>query len=353
MLQKISDLKQSAFAELLPLNSEEEILSLKVKYLGKKGLLTNLLKDVGLLDPALRPQIGQASNEFKKALEEKIGLLLLFKKQQALAESLEKEKLDISLPGTPIAQGSFHPVSIILKQISDFFMRLGFDVFGGPEVENDFYNFEALGLPPNHPARDMQDTFYLGQTPAQNFGGAENSASSNLLLRTHTSPVQIRVMEKTQPPIRMIAPGVVYRRDSDLSHTPMFHQVEGLVVDEQIHFSDLKGLLKLFLKEMFGEEVKLQFRPSFFPFTEPSAEVDISCVLCKGSGCRVCKNTGWIEILGCGMVDPVVFSHVKYDSEKYSGFAFGMGVERIAMLKFGIDDLRAFFESDVRFLKQF
>ncbi len=342
MLEKISELKQSAFAELLLLNSEEEVVSLKVKYLGKKGLLTALLKDVGQLDPALRPQIGQASNEFKKSLEEKIDELLSLKKQQALAETLAKEKLDISLPGTPIAQGSLHPVSIILKQISDFFMRLGFDVFGGPEVESDFYNFEALGLPPNHPARDMQDTFYMG-------GFLDNS----LLLRTHTSPVQVRVMEKTQPPIRMIAPGVVYRRDSDLSHTPMFHQVEGLVVDENIRFSDLKGILKLFLKEMFGEDVKLQFRPSFFPFTEPSAEVDISCVLCKGTGCRVCKNTGWLEIMGCGMVDPVVFSHVKYDSEKYTGFAFGMGVERIAMLKFGIDDLRSFFESDLRFLKQF
>lgn len=342
MLEKISELKQSAFAELLLLNSEEEVVSLKVKYLGKKGLLTALLKDVGQLDPALRPQIGQASNEFKKSLEEKIDELLSLKKQQALAENLAKEKLDISLPGTPIPQGSLHPVSIILKQISDFFMRLGFDVFGGPEVESDFYNFEALGLPPNHPARDMQDTFYMG-------GFSDNS----LLLRTHTSPVQVRVMEKTQPPIRMIAPGVVYRRDSDLSHTPMFHQVEGLVVDENIRFSDLKGILNLFLKEMFGDDVKLQFRPSFFPFTEPSAEVDISCVLCKGIGCRVCKNTGWLEILGCGMVDPVVFSHVKYDSEKYTGFAFGMGVERIAMLKFGIDDLRSFFESDLRFLKQF
>ncbi len=233
----------------------------------------------------------------------------------------------------------------VLEEVKSFFLRFGFDVHQGPEIENDYYNFEALAIPSDHPARDMQDTFYLKDLLDQN--------KTPLLLRTHTSPVQVHVMQKMPPPIRMIAPGVVYRKDSDVTHTPMFHQVEGLLVDEQVTFADLKGVLTEFLHFIFDPLVKLQFRPSYFPFTEPSAEVDIACVICKGSGCRICKNTGWLEIMGCGMVDPEVFKQVKYDAEKYSGFAFGMGIERIAMLKWGVNDLRLFFENDVRFLEQF
>jgi phenylalanyl-tRNA synthetase alpha chain len=259
-------------------------------------------------------------------------------KQQHMAERLKRERIDVTLPGRHQKIGTKHPVTLITEELVDIFSYLGFSVAEGPEIEEDFYNFEALNLPKDHPARDMQDTFYI---------------SDNEVLRTHTSPVQIRSMLKHQPPLRIIAPGTVYRRDSDITHSPMFHQIEGFMVDEHITFGDLKGILTTFITECFGKNVGVRFRPSFFPFTEPSAEVDIQCVICGGSGCRVCKNSGWLEILGSGMIDPEVFASVNYSSEKYSGFAFGMGLERIAMLKYGVNDLRLFFENDVRFLRQF
>jgi len=254
------------------------------------------------------------------------------------AERLSRERIDITLPGRCIRPGRMHPVTQVMEEIEEIFSGLGFDVAEGPEVELDYYNFEALNLPKDHPARDMQDTFYV---------------SDEVLLRTHTSPVQIRVMEKERPPLRVIAPGTVYRRDSDITHTPMFHQVEGFMVDKGVTFSNLKGVLTHFLHSLFGDRTDIRFRPSFFPFTEPSAEIDIRCVMCGGSGCRVCKGSGWLEILGAGMIHPEVFRSVKYDPEEYTGFAFGLGIERIAMLKFGIEDIRMFFENDLRFLRQF
>jgi len=347
LLEKIDELKKQGEADLCRLKTEQEAQDLKVKYIGRKGLLTHLLKELSHVDPEVRPQVGQAVNQFKDAFEGALERFFSEKKKKSLEASLSQEKIDITLPGRSIALGHLHPVTQMMEEVQTFFLRFGFDVYEGPEIETDYYNFEALGIPPDHPARDMQDTFYLESTTGR------ATDQSPLLLRTHTSPVQIHVMEKNPPPIRMIAPGPVYRRDSDVSHTPMFHQVEGLWVDEGISMAHLKGVLKEFLHEIFDPTVKLRFRPSYFPFTEPSAEVDISCVICGARGCRVCKNTGWLEVMGCGMVDPVVFEYVKIDPERYTGFAFGMGIERMAMLKFGIDDIRLFFENDVRFLKQF
>ncbi|MFO1519255.1 MAG: phenylalanine--tRNA ligase subunit alpha [bacterium] len=344
LIEKIGQLRRQGEEELQGIRSEQDAQELKTKYVGKKGLLTHLLKELAQVPPEQKPLVGQAVNDFKVFFEEGIGRFLDEQKKKALAETLSKEKIDITLPGRTSPLGHVHPVTKVMDEVRSFFLRSGFDVHGGPEIETDYYNFEALGIPPNHPARDMQDTFYLSQ---------EGTPSAPFVLRTHTSPVQVHVMESQKPPIRMIAPGAVYRRDSDVSHTPMFHQVEGLWVDEGISMAHLKGILTQFLHAMFGESVKLQFRPSYFPFTEPSAEVDIACVICKGGGCRVCKGTGWLEIMGCGMVDPVVFESVKIDPEVYTGFAFGMGIERIAMLKYGIDDIRLFFENDVRFLEQF
>ncbi len=284
-----------------------------------------------------RPQFGQEANRLKKLLETQLEEAQDRLKKAALqAEAVTG--LDVTLPGRRLDLGRLHPITQIAREICDIFIRMGFQVVEGLEIETDYYNFEALNIPRDHPARDMQDTFYI---------------SDNIVLRTHTSPMQVRVMEQQQPPVRIIAPGKTFRRDSDLTHTPMFHQVEGLLVDKNISFADLKGVLTTFVHEMFGPEVSLRFRPSFFPFTEPSAEVDIQCVICRGAGCRVCSQTGWLEILGSGMVDPEVFGFVNYDPEVYTGFAFGMGIERIAMLKFGIDDLRLFFDNDLRFLKQF
>lgn len=343
LIEKIDSLKKQGEEELKGARTTEEAMALKVKYVGRKGLLTEILKEIGRLDPSLRPQMGQAANEFKVSFERAIDAFFEEQQQIVLSESLEKKKIDITLPGRFTATGHIHPVVQMIDEICSIFLRFGFDVYQGPEIETDYYNFEALAIPADHPARDMQDTFYL-EGPYGN---------KPLLLRTHTSPVQIHVMEKQKPPIRMIAPGVVYRRDSDVSHTPMFHQVEGLLVDQGISFADLKGILTEFLHEVFGKSVRLQFRPSYFPFTEPSAEVDIACMICRGEGCRVCKRTGWLEIMGCGMVDPAVFGFVNYDSELYTGFAFGMGIERIAMLRWGVDDIRLFFENDVRFLEQF
>lgn len=315
-----------------------ELEGLRVKYLGKKGMVTAILRGMGKLSPSERPSLGKLANQAKVKIEE----LLRVRRRQLEEEKdgcLKTEEIDPSLPGRRPVMGKKHPLTLVLGEIKDIFLRLGFQIVEGPEVEWEYYNFEALNTPRDHPARDEQDSFYI---------------KDKVLLRTQTSPVQVRVMEKRRPPLRIIAPGKCYRRDAtDASHFPVFHQVEGLMVDEDITFGDLKGVLEVFLHQLFGKETALRFRPDFFPFTEPSADVAIACVICRGKGCRVCSQSGWLEILGAGMVDPEVFKTVDYDPEVYSGFAFGMGVERMAMLKYGIDDIRLFFENDLRFLKQF
>jgi phenylalanyl-tRNA synthetase alpha chain len=338
MEQQLESMSREARQAMLDAQNEAELQNIRVQYLGKKGQLTAIMKDMGRLTPEQRPGVGAMANKVKDELNSVFESRLNTLKQQHMAERLKRERIDVTLPGRHQKIGTKHPVTLITEELVDIFSYLGFSVAEGPEIEEDFYNFEALNLPKDHPARDMQDTFYI---------------SDNEVLRTHTSPVQIRSMLKHQPPLRIIAPGTVYRRDSDITHSPMFHQIEGFMVDEHITFGDLKGILTAFITECFGKNVGVRFRPSFFPFTEPSAEVDIQCVICGGSGCRVCKNSGWLEILGSGMIDPEVFASVNYSSEKYSGFAFGMGLERIAMLKYGVNDLRLFFENDVRFLRQF
>ena len=310
----------------------------RVRYLGKSGLLTAQLKNLGKLPKEERPAAGQAINKAKQELEALIGERKSALEQSALQERLASERIDVTLPGRGMGQGGLHPVTRTLERIEELFANAGFKVAEGPEIEDDFHNFEALNIPAHHPARAMHDTFYFDE---------------HLLLRTHTSPVQIRVMQDAEPPLKIIAPGRVYRCDSDLTHTPMFHQVEGFLVDEDVSFADLKGVLYDFLSSFFERDLKLRFRPSYFPFTEPSAEADIECVMCSGKGCRVCSHTGWLEVLGCGMVHPEVFRHVGIDSEKYTGYAFGMGVERLTMLRYGVNDLRLFFENDLRFLRQF
>jgi len=310
----------------------------RVRYLGKSGLLTAQLKQLGKLPKEERPLAGQEINKAKQALQEQINQRRETLDQAALNERLATERVDVTLPGRGLGQGGLHPVTRTMERIEALFANSGFIIEQGPEIEDDYHNFEALNIPAHHPARAMHDTFYF---------------DAHMLLRTHTSPVQIRTMEEVAPPVKVIAPGRVYRCDSDLTHTPMFHQVEGLLVDEDVSFADLKGVLYDFLQNFFERELKVRFRPSYFPFTEPSAEVDIECVMCSGKGCRVCSHTGWLEILGCGMVHPEVFRHVGIDSEKYTGYAFGMGVERLTMLRYGVNDLRLFFENDLRFLRQF
>ncbi len=310
----------------------------RVRFLGKSGLITAQLKQLGKLPAEERPQAGQAINQAKQALQGEIERRKSVLEQQALQARLSSERIDVTQPGRGLGQGGLHPVTRTLERIEDLFSRSGFRIEEGPEIEDDYHNFEALNIPAHHPARAMHDTFYF---------------DAHLLLRTHTSPVQIRTMENAGPPLKIIAPGRVYRCDSDLTHTPMFHQVEGLLVDENVSFADLKGVLYDFLQSFFERDLKIRFRPSYFPFTEPSAEVDIECVMCSGEGCRVCSHTGWLEVLGCGMVHPEVFRHVGIDSEKYTGYAFGMGVERLTMLRYGVNDLRLFFENDLRFLRQF
>ena len=340
MEKELQRIRETAFRELEQALDANTINDLRVKVLGKKGELTAVLRSLGSVSASVRPRIGQLVNDLRLEFENELQ-----SKQQALKESelnrrLEAEKIDVTLPGRSREPCRRHPLTLTLDRIKQVFLRMGFDIEEGPEVESDYYNFEALNLPQDHPARDMQDSFYI---------------TDQFLLRTHTSPVQVRTMQSKTPntPIRMIAPGKVYRRDYDATHSPMFQQVEGLVVGPNIRFSDLKGTLELFCQGIFGDTVKVRFRPSYFPFTEPSAEVDISCVICKGKGCRVCKGTGWLEILGSGMVHPRVLEMSQYDPAQVSGFAFGMGVERIAMLLFGIDDLRLFYENDVRFLRRF
>ena len=337
-MQDLKNIETLAQSEIAQAQDSAALEQLRVKYLGKKGVLTEYLKSVGGLAPELRPQAGQAVNQIKETVNQALVARLTVLEDAELEARLGSETLDVTLPGRGQVTGGLHPITRTLQRIEAMFAQLGFETAEGPEIEDDYHNFEALNIPAHHPARAMHDTFYF---------------DAHTLLRTHTSPVQVHVMEHRSPPLRIIAPGRVYRRDSDLTHTPMFHQVEGFMVDEQISFADLKGLLDTFLRNFFEQDLKTRFRPSYFPFTEPSAEVDIACVMCGGAGCRVCKQTGWLEVLGCGMVHPNVFSHVGIDNERYTGFAFGMGVERLAMLRYGVNDLRLFFENDLRFLQQF
>jgi phenylalanyl-tRNA synthetase alpha chain len=331
----IDTIKAEALQELEAAASVDDITALSVKYLGRKGAITQFLRNISKLPAKQRPLAGKTANQVKQLLEQRIEAA---RERLQAAAATSTAAIDVSLPGRPIPYGSIHPITQVNEEICTIFARMGFDVVEGPEVETDRYNFEMLNFPKDHPARDMQDTFFV---------------SDSVVLRTHTSPTQPRVMEKQDPPVRMIAPGKVYRCDSDLTHTPMFHQVEGLLVDRGVSFGDLKGTLTAFAHQMFDTETSVRFRPSFFPFTEPSAEMDIRCVICRGKGCRVCSQTGWLEILGSGMVHPAVLEMVDYDTQAYTGFAFGMGVERIAMLKYRIDDIRKYFDNDLRFLRQF
>jgi phenylalanyl-tRNA synthetase alpha chain len=335
MKKQLLELEKRATEELEAVSDANELEKFRITYLGKKGLLTSIMKKLGEVSANERPEIGKLANLIKSNLSQRFEDM---REGRASGKAKEKAFFDVTLPGREPLRGHFHPITLVLKEACQIFSKMGFRVVKGPNVELDYYNFEALNIPKDHPARDMQDTFYI---------------SGNVVLRTHTSPIQIRVMETQKPPVSIIAPGKVYRRDSDVSHTPMFHQVEGLLVDKDVSFGDLKGTLTSFLHAMFGSDTKLRFRPSFFPFTEPSAEVDIKCVICGGKGCRTCSHTGWLEILGAGMVDPEVYGFVGYDAELNTGFAFGMGIERIAMLKYGIDDIQLFFKNDMRFLRQF
>ena len=334
MEQALEKLQSDAAAVLEQISDTQQLEEFRVKYLGRNGQLNQLMKQLGAVAKEDRPKLGKLANTVRSQLEQS------FKdKTSELAGARDlKVRPDLSLPGRRTVNGKLHPVTQMMDEICSIFAHMGFAIAEGPDIELDHYNFEALNIPEHHPARDMHDTFYIGDS---------------VLLRTHTSPMQARIMEKQPPPLRVIAPGKVYRCDSDITHTPMFQQVEGFLVDKKISLADLKGVLTEFLRKVFDRDLAVRFRPSFFPFTEPSAEVDIACVICSGEGCRVCKRTGWIEILGSGMIDPEVFKMVGYDSEIYSGFAFGLGVERIAMLKFGIDDIRLFYENDLRFLSQF
>lgn len=340
MKEKLNELLQVALEKIQKTDALADLEQYKVVYLGKKGEITGILRGMGSLTPEERPVLGQIANEVKDKIQEAITIKTLELEEKMITQKLADEKIDISLPGVKNQGGGLHPLTIVRREIEEIFTNMGYEIVEGPEIESDYYNFEALNTPENHPARDMQDTFYV---------------TDSILLRSHTSPVQARTMEKRaqEIPLRILSPGRVFRKDDDATHSPMFHQVEGLVIDENITLADLKGTLLLFAKQMFGENQKVRLRPSFFPFTEPSAEVDLSCFLCSGSGCSLCSNTGWIEILGAGMVHPNVLKKGGYDPEKVQGFAFGMGVERIAMLKFGISDIRDLFNGDLRVVNQF
>jgi phenylalanyl-tRNA synthetase alpha chain len=341
MQERLQELQVEAIAKVEAASNLKELNDIRVAYLGKKGPITEVLRGMGKLSAEERPKIGALANEVREAIAQKIEEKQIAMEEAAVQEKLAAEKIDVTLPGRPIKVGNHHPLTKVIEEIEDLFIGMGYQVAEGPEVEKDYYNFEALNLPKGHPARDMQDSFYI---------------TEEILLRTHTSPVQARTMEKHEGkgPVKIICPGKVYRRDhDDATHSHQFTQIEGLVIDENIRMSDLKGTLEVFAKRMFGEDREIRLRPSFFPFTEPSVEMDISCKMCGGHGCNVCKGTGWIEILGAGMVHPNVLEMAGFDSNKYSGFAFGMGPERIAMLKYGIDDIRHFYTNDIRFLKQF
>jgi phenylalanyl-tRNA synthetase alpha chain len=331
----IKDLAASAKGSILAAKTPDELEAARIKYLGRKGELPAVLKGLKDRTEDERRSAGLAANALKNELES-----LIASKASSLGvfTKTASSPIDVTLPGFRLQRGRLHPITLVLNEVKDVFKKMGYCIAAGPDIETDYYNFEALNIPPDHPARDMWSTLYV---------------ENGLLLRTHTSPVQIRVMEKEKPPLAMIVPGRVYRRDADITHSPVFHQVEGLLVDKGINFGHLKGTLTAFLRQVFGKTRKVRFRPSYFPFTEPSAEVDVECILCNGLGCKVCKGTGWLEILGAGMVDPAVFKYVNYDPEEFTGFAFGMGIERIAMLKYGIDDIRLFYEDDIRFLSQF
>lgn len=336
MEAELRALQREALEALEQARDSASLEAFRVAYLGRKGgRLTAVLRSLGAAAPEDRPRLGQLANEIKADIEERFEAR---RQQEPTPAAAGRQGGDLSLPGRFVPFGSLHPITQVMEEICSIFIGLGFAVAEGPDVETDYYNFEALNIPKHHPARDMHDTFYV---------------ADSILLRTHTSPMQARIMEKREPPLRYISPGKVYRRDSDITHTPMFHQVEGFLVDRDVSFADLKGVLTSFTHRMFRRDLALRFRPSFFPFTEPSAEVDIACVICGGTGCRVCKQTGWLEILGSGLIDPAVLTQVGYDPDLYSGFAFGMGVERIAMLKYGIDDIRLYYENDLRFLSQF
>jgi len=338
--ERLEQLKKEALEELSNIGNSQLVQDLRVKYLGKKGKLTEILRGMGKLSPEERPLIGQLANTIRETIEQKLEEVKAVIEQKEIEAKLARESIDVTLPGRPIPVGNRHPLTLVIEQIENVFLNMGFTIAEGPEVEKDYYNFEALNLPKDHPARDMQDSFYI---------------TEEILMRTHTSPVQVRTMEKMQGnvPVKIICPGRVYRRDNDdATHSHVFTQIEGLMVGENVRMSDLKGVLLEFARQLFGENAGIRLRPSFFPFTEPSAEVDITC-MCGGKGCKICKNTGWIEVLGSGMVHPRVLEMAGYDSEKYTGFAFGLGVERIAMLKYGIDDIRHFYTNDLRFLKQF
>ena len=338
-MEDLEALTADAVAAVNNASSLQELDSVRVNYLGKKGQLTALLKGLGKLSAEERPAAGARINEAKQAVQEKINLHREQLEQSQIADQLSAERIDITLPGRRQSLGGLHPITRSIERMEEFFGGIGFDVAEGPEIEDDYHNFEALNIPAHHPARAMHDTFYVGEGE---------------VLRTHTSPVQVRTMETSEPPIRIVCPGRVYRCDSDLTHTPMFHQLEGLLIDEGVSFADLKGVVTEFLQVFFEQEsLEVRFRPSYFPFTEPSAEVDMQCVICGGEGCRVCSHTGWLEVMGCGMVHPRVLEMSNIDTERYTGYAFGMGVERLAMLRYGVNDLRLFFENDLKFLRQF
>lgn len=339
MREKLDLIQQQALESIEKANDSNSLDEARIKYLGKKGELTQILRGMGKLSPEERPIMGQLANQVRQAIEFALSEKLKDIEEKAMAKKLKEETIDVTLPGKRPPLGKLHPLTTVLNQITEIFLGMGFDVAEGPEVELDYYNFEALNIPKNHPARDTQDTFYINE---------------NILLRTHTSPTQIRTMEKQAPPIKILVPGRVYRSDAvDATHSPIFHQIEGLVVDKNITMGDLKGVLDVFAKKMFGSKTRTRFRPHHFPFTEPSAEMDVSCVTCEGKGCRICSHTGWIEILGAGMVHPKVLQYGNIDPNEYSGFAFGMGLDRIANQIYGIDDIRLLYENDIRFLRQF
>jgi phenylalanyl-tRNA synthetase alpha chain len=338
MSPSLDELLAHALQELATATDLMQLDAVRVHYLGKKGLFTEQMKQLGKLDPEQRRTVGQMINQAKDSFQAQLEAKKIELEHAALSARLANERIDVTLAGRGQAVAGLHPVTTTLRRIAKIFASVGFNVVEGPEIEDDYHNFEALNIPAHHPARAMHDTFYF---------------DAHRVLRTHTSPVQIRVMESETPPLKVIAPGRVYRCDSDITHTPMFHQVEGFLVDTDVSFADLKGVVYEFLRAFFEKDIQVRFRPSYFPFTEPSAEVDIECVMCGGEGCRVCSHTGWLEVMGCGMIHPEVFKAVNIDSERYSGFAFGMGVERLAMLRYGINDLRLFFENDLKFLQQF
>lgn len=340
MKEKLERMKGQALQEVEASSNLNALNDIRVKFLGKKGELTAILRGMGSLSAEERPLVGQMANEVRESLENAIEAKSVILKDQERNAKLSAETIDVTLPGRKVVSGKRHPLTMVMDEIKEIFLGLGFEIAEGPEVELDYYNFEALNFPPDHPARDMQDSFYI---------------NPEVLLRTHTSPTQPRVMEKKAPhlPVKVLAPGKVYRRDDDATHSPMFHQMEGFMIDKTIAFSDLKGILLTVARQLFGADRQIRLRPSFFPFTEPSAEVDVSCMMCNGKGCRICSHTGWLEILGSGMIHPNVLKMSGYDPEQVTGFAFGLGVERVAMLKFGIDDMRLLFDNDKRFLAQF